>query len=123
MLSVDHRLPASTSEADLLALIGDLNRRDDIDGILVQLPLPAHIDAHKVIAAIDPAKDVDGFHPVNVGRLSVGGRLWRHARRGAAFCSPSRCCRRSPASTPSSSAARTSSASRWRNCCSPRTAR
>ncbi|HRK18078.1 MAG TPA: bifunctional methylenetetrahydrofolate dehydrogenase/methenyltetrahydrofolate cyclohydrolase FolD [Hyphomicrobiaceae bacterium] len=72
MASFEHKLPASTSEADLLRLIDDLNRRDDVDGILVQLPLPGHIDAEKVLRAIDPNKDVDGFHPVNVGRLSIG---------------------------------------------------
>jgi len=71
--SVEHRLPASTSEADLLALIQRLNDDDGIDGILVQLPLPRQIDPQRVIAAIDPAKDVDGFHPVNVGRLWSGG--------------------------------------------------
>jgi len=72
MQSFEHRLPAAVSEASLLALIGELNRRTDVHGILVQLPLPRHIDAAKVIEAIDPAKDVDGFHPVNVGRLATG---------------------------------------------------
>ncbi len=72
MRSFDHRLPATTSEAELLALVGRLNADPAVHGILVQLPLPAQIDAHKVIAAIDPEKDVDGFHPVNVGRLSAG---------------------------------------------------
>ena len=72
MVSIEHTLDAATSEADLLALIGELNRRADVHGILVQLPLPRHIDAGKVIEAIDPAKDVDGFHPVNVGRLAIG---------------------------------------------------
>jgi len=71
--SVEHRLPASTSEAELLALIARLNGDDGTDGILVQLPLPRQIDPQRVIAAIDPAKDVDGFHPVNVGRLWSGG--------------------------------------------------
>jgi len=71
--SVEHRLPASTGEAELLALIARLNGDDGIDGILVQLPLPPQIDPQRVIAAIDPAKDVDGFHPVNVGRLWSGG--------------------------------------------------
>jgi methylenetetrahydrofolate dehydrogenase (NADP+) / methenyltetrahydrofolate cyclohydrolase len=74
MLSFEHALPAATPEAALLALIGDLNRREDVHGILVQLPLPAHIDAAKVIEAVDSAKDVDGFHPVNVGRLASGGK-------------------------------------------------
>ncbi len=72
MRSIEHRLSASTSEADLLALIGRLNRDGDVHGILVQLPLPGQIDASRVLDAIDPAKDVDGFHPVNVGRLSTG---------------------------------------------------
>ena len=70
--SVQHTLPAETPEADLLALIGKLNADAMIHGILVQLPLPDHIDEKKVIAAIDPDKDVDGFHPVNVGRLGAG---------------------------------------------------
>jgi len=64
--------PAAISTAELLALIGDLNRRDDVDGILVQLPLPAQVDAKTILEAVDPAKDVDGFHPVNVGKLVAG---------------------------------------------------
>jgi methylenetetrahydrofolate dehydrogenase (NADP+)/methenyltetrahydrofolate cyclohydrolase len=72
MKAFEHRLPASLKEEVLLELIGDLNRDDDVHGILVQLPLPPQIDARKVTEAIDPSKDVDGFHPVNVGRLSVG---------------------------------------------------
>ncbi|HRD76017.1 MAG TPA: bifunctional methylenetetrahydrofolate dehydrogenase/methenyltetrahydrofolate cyclohydrolase FolD [Hyphomicrobiaceae bacterium] len=72
MLSFEHKLAATTSEADLLALVARLNAEPAVDGILVQLPLPAHIDARKVIAAISPGKDVDGFHPVNVGRLAIG---------------------------------------------------
>jgi methylenetetrahydrofolate dehydrogenase (NADP+)/methenyltetrahydrofolate cyclohydrolase len=72
MRSDTHRLPETTSEADLLALIGALNADAGIHGILVQLPLPAHIDSAAVLAAIDPDKDVDGFHVVNVGRLAVG---------------------------------------------------
>jgi methylenetetrahydrofolate dehydrogenase (NADP+)/methenyltetrahydrofolate cyclohydrolase len=72
MRSFEHRLPASTSEADLLALVARLNRDESVDGILVQLPLPAHVDAQRVLEAIDPAKDVDGFHPVNAGRLAIG---------------------------------------------------
>jgi methylenetetrahydrofolate dehydrogenase (NADP+)/methenyltetrahydrofolate cyclohydrolase len=65
--------PEDISEADLLALIDKYNKDDDIHGILVQLPLPKHIDDKKVLNAIDPDKDVDGFHPVNVGRLMIGG--------------------------------------------------
>jgi methylenetetrahydrofolate dehydrogenase (NADP+) / methenyltetrahydrofolate cyclohydrolase len=72
MRSIEHKLPATASELALLELIGDLNRDDDVHGILVQLPLPKHIDASKVIEAIDPAKDVDGFHPINVGRNAIG---------------------------------------------------
>jgi methylenetetrahydrofolate dehydrogenase (NADP+)/methenyltetrahydrofolate cyclohydrolase len=72
MNSFEHRLTASTSEADLLALIQRLNSDPAVDGILVQLPLPKHIDSSKVLAAIDPDKDVDGFHIVNVGRLATG---------------------------------------------------
>ena len=70
--SVQHNLPAETSEAELLGLIADLNRDPAIHGILVQLPLPPHIDKTKVIEAIRPEKDVDGFHPINVGRLASG---------------------------------------------------
>ena len=72
MKSFDHRLSQTTSEAELLTLIGRLNTDPTVHGILVQLPLPAQIDPHKIIAAIDPGKDVDGFHPVNVGRLWSG---------------------------------------------------
>lgn len=72
MVSATHRLPAPTSEAELLALVAALNADPAVDGILVQLPLPHHIHADRVIAAIDPAKDVDGFHPVNAGRLATG---------------------------------------------------
>ncbi len=66
------RLPAKTSTAELLALVQELNGRDDIDGILVQLPLPRDVDAQQVLCSVDPEKDVDGFHPVNVGRLASG---------------------------------------------------
>jgi methylenetetrahydrofolate dehydrogenase (NADP+) / methenyltetrahydrofolate cyclohydrolase len=73
LASIEHRLPASTGEAELLSLIVRLNDDDGIDGILVQLPLPPQIDPQRVIDAIDQAKDVDGFHPLNVGRLWSGG--------------------------------------------------
>ena len=73
MHSVEHRLPESASESELLALVGALNRDPAIDGILVQLPLPGQIDDARVIASIDPAKDVDGFHVENAGKLAVGG--------------------------------------------------
>jgi methylenetetrahydrofolate dehydrogenase (NADP+)/methenyltetrahydrofolate cyclohydrolase len=72
MVSIEHRLPAETSEADLLALIAQLNADPEIHGILVQLPLPPHLTSEVVIAAIDPAKDVDGFHISNVGLLGTG---------------------------------------------------
>jgi methylenetetrahydrofolate dehydrogenase (NADP+)/methenyltetrahydrofolate cyclohydrolase len=72
MESFSHTLPGDTSEADLLALVQQLNSDDGVDGILVQLPLPAQIDANRVLATIDPAKDVDGFHVINAGRLAVG---------------------------------------------------
>jgi methylenetetrahydrofolate dehydrogenase (NADP+) / methenyltetrahydrofolate cyclohydrolase len=64
--------PASTTTAELLALVDELNRRDDVDGILVQMPLPKQIDSKRILEAVDPAKDVDGFHPVNVGHLVAG---------------------------------------------------
>jgi len=67
-----HDLPAETSQEDLLALIDKLNKNPKINGILVQLPLPKHINSTKVLYAIDPEKDVDGFHPVNVGKLMIG---------------------------------------------------
>ena len=73
--------PETTSTAELLALIEDLNRRDEIDGILVQLPLPPQVDSKKVLLAVDPAKDVDGFHPMNVGFLST-------QRPGLVPCTP-----------------------------------
>jgi methylenetetrahydrofolate dehydrogenase (NADP+) / methenyltetrahydrofolate cyclohydrolase len=72
MRSFDHRLPDDTSEAELLALIARLNADPDVHGILVQLPLPPQIDPRAVIEAVDPVKDVDGFHPMNSGRLAAG---------------------------------------------------
>ena len=68
----DHRLPADTSQEDLLAVIAELNADDGIDGLLVQLPLPDHIEERAIIEAIDPAKDIDGIHPYNAGRLMMG---------------------------------------------------
>ncbi len=79
-----HHLPASTAEGALLALVDALNADDAVDGILVQLPLPAHIDARRVLDRITPAKDVDGFHPDNAGRLSQG-------RPGLVPCTPAGC--------------------------------
>lgn len=72
MRAIDKKLPATTSEAELLALIAALNADPAVHGILVQLPLPPQIDSHRIISAIDPGKDVDGFHPLNVGRLASG---------------------------------------------------
>jgi methylenetetrahydrofolate dehydrogenase (NADP+)/methenyltetrahydrofolate cyclohydrolase len=72
MRSIEHRLAADTGEAALLALVDRLNADPGVDGILVQLPLPAQIDAEKVLNRVDPAKDVDGFHPVNAGKLAIG---------------------------------------------------
>ena len=72
MASFAHQLAETTSEAELLGLVGQLNADDRVDGILVQLPLPKPIDSIRVIGALDPAKDVDGFHPLNVGRLAAG---------------------------------------------------
>jgi len=72
MQSFEHKLEPDVSEADLLTLVDRLNADPAVDGILVQLPLPSHIDANKVITRIDPDKDVDGFHPINAGRLAVG---------------------------------------------------
>lgn len=72
MASFEHRLPENTSEKDLLALIAKLNADNAVDGILVQLPLPNQIDTSRVLEAVDPAKDVDGFHPMNAGKLATG---------------------------------------------------
>lgn len=70
--SLSYVLPKETTEEELLELIGELNRREDVNGILVQLPLPAHIHEEKVLPAISPEKDVDGFHPFNVGSINTG---------------------------------------------------
>ena len=72
MQSFVHRLPAQTSQAELMALLAELNAAAEVNGILVQLPLPAHLDSNAVINAIDPDKDVDGFHILNAGRLATG---------------------------------------------------
>src|SRR5579872_1258203 len=82
--SEKHTPPDTASTAELLELIHGLNVRDDIDGILVQLPLPAHVDAKRILLAVDPAKDVDGFHPMNVGYLST-------QRPGLVPCTPAGC--------------------------------
>lgn len=72
LVSVDRKLPHAISEDELLGLVAELNRDDAIDGILIQLPLPEHIDEARVIAAVEPVKDVDGFHPFNAGQLYLG---------------------------------------------------
>lgn len=79
--SLSYELPESTTEEELLALVSELNKREDVNGILVQLPLPKHINEDAVILAIDPDKDVDGFHPVSVGRLWIG-------QKGYESCTP-----------------------------------
>ena len=81
LYSEKHTPPETATTAELLTLVNDLNRRDEIDGILVQLPLPPQVDAKKVLLAVDPAKDVDGFHPMNVGFLST-------QRPGLVPCTP-----------------------------------
>lgn len=81
LASIHHHLPAETDDPELLKLVDELNNNEDVDGILVQLPLPAHINENEVLEAIRPEKDVDGFHPVNVGRLSQG-------RESLAPCTP-----------------------------------
>jgi methylenetetrahydrofolate dehydrogenase (NADP+)/methenyltetrahydrofolate cyclohydrolase len=83
---VTHRLPADTSEADLLALLARLNADPEVDGVLVQLPVPPHIDTNRVTDAQDPARDVDGFHPVNLGMLVSD-------RPGLRACTPAGCLR------------------------------
>ena len=84
MRSIERRFTAGVTEAELLATVAALNADDSVDGILVQLPLPPHIDAAKVLVAVDPDKDVDGFHPVNAGRLATG-------LPGLVPCTPSGC--------------------------------
>src|SRR5579864_2190073 len=79
-----HRPPATITTDDMLRLVDRLNARDDVDGILVQLPLPPQVDTKRVLEAVDPAKDVDGFHPVNLGRLVSG-------RPGLVACTPAGC--------------------------------
>jgi methylenetetrahydrofolate dehydrogenase (NADP+)/methenyltetrahydrofolate cyclohydrolase len=84
MRSIEHRLDASTGEAEVLALVASLNADPLVDGILVQLPLPKQINADRVLQSIDPDKDVDGFHPINAGRLMIG-------QPGLVPCTPSGC--------------------------------
>ena len=84
MESFEHRLPADTPEADLITLVDKLNADPAVDGILVQLPLPDHIEERVVITRIDPDKDVDGFTPENAGRLATGCSASCRARRSGA---------------------------------------
>ena len=84
MNSKAHRLPAETTEAELLGKLAELNADDSVDGILVQLPLPRHIDTGAIVDAIDPAKDVDGLHPINAGLLAAG-------KNGLVPCTPLGC--------------------------------
>lgn len=84
MNSQAHRLPAETTQAELLAKLAELNADDAVDGILVQLPLPKHIDSGAIVDAIDPAKDVDGLHPINAGLLAAG-------KNGLVPCTPIGC--------------------------------
>jgi methylenetetrahydrofolate dehydrogenase (NADP+)/methenyltetrahydrofolate cyclohydrolase len=79
--SSDHRLPDTASTADVVELVGSLNRDPDVSGVLVQQPLPPQVDVEAVVEAVDPAKDVDGFHPVNAGRLLLG-------QHGLVACTP-----------------------------------
>ena len=79
--SLSYELPEETTEEELLKLIGEMNAKEEVNGILVQLPLPKQINEEKILLAIDPAKDVDGFHPANVGNLSIG-------RPGYVSCTP-----------------------------------
>lgn len=84
MRSIEHRLASDTSQADLMALVATLNADPEVDGILVQMPLPAHLDTDAVVLAIDPEKDVDGLHPQNAGRLVLGAP-------GLVPCTPQGC--------------------------------
>lgn len=79
--SLSYELPSQTTEEELLSLVGELNAREDVNGILVQLPLPGQINEEKVLNAISPLKDVDGFHPMNVGALCIG-------KKGFVSCTP-----------------------------------
>lgn len=81
MGSLSYELPEETTEEELLKLVKELNERKDVNGILVQLPLPKHIEEEKILNAIDPLKDVDGFHPMNVGALCIG-------KKGFVSCTP-----------------------------------
>jgi len=110
----DHRLPADTSEEDVLALIAELNADDSVDGLLVQLPLPGRIDENVVVEAIDPGKDIDGIHPENAGRLYLG----RPALvPGTPLGVMRSCSRRTPRSRRATRARATYGRTRWRRTC------
>src|SRR5271167_767874 len=79
-----HTPPLAVTTEEMLALVAELNARDEVDGILVQVPLPAHVDTKRVLEAVEPTKDVDGFHPMNLGRLVSG-------RPGLVACTPAGC--------------------------------
>ncbi len=118
MASFEHRLPATAAQDEVETLLARLNADEAVDGILLQLPLPGHLDEQAAVATIDPAKDVDGLTPVSAGRLALG-------IPGMVPCTPMAacCCSRTGSATcrvrtRSSSAARSWSASRWGNCCS-----
>ena len=86
-----HTPPATVTTDEMLGLVADLNARDDVDGILVQLPLPPQVDTKRVLEAVDPAKDVDGFHPVNLGRLVTGLSVRKEGGAGLVACTPAGC--------------------------------
>jgi len=86
-----HTPPATVTTEELLGLVGELNACDEVDGILVQVPLPAQVDTKRVLEAVDPAKDVDGFHPLNLGRLVSGTPAGRAGRAGLVACTPAGC--------------------------------
>ena len=86
-----HTPPATVTTEELLGLVAELNACDEVDGILVQVPLPAQVDTKRVLEAVDPAKDVDGFHPLNLGRLVSGPPAGRAGRAGLVACTPAGC--------------------------------
>src|SRR5438270_5098470 len=112
-----HALSATTGTGELLTLIADLNRREDIDGILVQLPLPKQIDEAAIIDAVNPAKDVDGFHPENVGLLAKGRPRFVPCTPAGIIELLDRNRSKLPARTPAWSGAVKSSGSQWPACC------
>jgi methylenetetrahydrofolate dehydrogenase (NADP+)/methenyltetrahydrofolate cyclohydrolase len=112
MASFEHKLVEDTSEAEVIALVQALNADPAVHGILCQLPMPSHIDENKVIETIDPAKDVDGLHPINAGRLVLG-------QQGPRPCTPVGTVMLAKDQW---SGVRSLWASRWRNSCSMRTA-